>query len=326
MKILFIIACIFCLSVASLASDAPTVTRYFGEPVPGLSRDEGISFDRGALLFARSWEQEQSGASNALSCVACHSVPTPAGSGMTDRALVSINAQADAGSREEVIQREISHTITGELRRTPGLFGIGFLEIVEVNQNIGPFRIGAHNKQSDLREFVSSAFATELGVSTTKHCARQNTHSQYPASCVAKVTDREIDDVVSYLRMLAPPSRPSRITKVSESIFTDIGCSKCHVPTLKIGKSTNSRFAGKLIYPFTDLRAYDIGTSVRGPIRTAPLWGLNSLGPPYLHNGSADSIESAILAHHGEAENSLKLFNTLSTEHKQILVDYLRSF
>jgi hypothetical protein len=186
------------VAASALAADAPTVTRYFGEPLPGLSASDAVAFERGARLFARSWERERSGVANAPSCVACHSVPTPGGSGMADRALVSIDTQAAAGEREEILQRSIAHDTAGDLRRTPGLYGVGFLEAVEPKAGIGPFRMGAHNVQPSLREFVSTAFATELGVSTSRHCARRRVADAYPTRCTAGIPDGDIDDVVTF--------------------------------------------------------------------------------------------------------------------------------
>jgi CxxC motif-containing protein (DUF1111 family) len=84
--------------------------------------------------------------------------------------------------------------------------------------------------------------------------------------------------------------------------------------------------AGVRIQPFSDLKSHDLGTSARGPIRTTPLWGLNSYGPPYLHDGSAQSIEDAVMAHHGEAEASLREFKALSGQDRALMLDYLRSF
>lgn len=313
-------------AAASGAADAPVTRRYFGEPLPGLSDEELRGFENGARLFARGWDEERSGVANAPSCVACHSVPTPGGSGMTDRALVSIDPSAEPGTRAEVLQRQESHVLNGELRRTPALFGIGFLEVVGPGPAFGPFRLGAHNQQADLTDFVSSAFATELGVSTTRHCARPTVQAPYPATCTAAIGDGDLRDIVFYLRNLAPPPPPSRATAVATAAFERLGCSGCHTPVLELGSPAAGRFAGARIRPFSDLRAHDVGTSRRGPIRTTPLWGLNSFGPPYLHDGSSDSIEAAILAHRGEAEAARAAFESLPGSERAALLDYLRSF
>lgn len=324
MRKVLLLAAALLIAAAGDVPDAPTVRRYFGEPLPDLSRAELEAFERGARLFARTWEGEAGGVANATSCVACHSVPTPAGSGMADRAMVAINTDAPPGDRLEVIQRSSPHAAGAEVRRTPALYGLGYLEAVREGPDRGVLRIGAHNSDVNLRDFVSSAFATELGVATPDHCPRSIASGRYPTQCSPRMSAQQISDVVAYLRTLAPPPPPTRRTAAAETRFEDLGCARCHVPSILA--PTGAGGASQRIRPFTDLRAHDVGTSARGPIRTAPLWGLNSFGPPYLHNGSAGSIEAAILAHEGEAREARDRYRTLPAAERAQLLDYLRSF
>jgi CxxC motif-containing protein (DUF1111 family) len=314
------------LAATPLPKAAPTVRRYFGEPLPGMSPIQAASFDRGARLFAKDWGGVADGVADAPSCVSCHSVPTPAGSGMSERALVTVDSSAIPGDRREIVQRDDPGHMVGELRRTPALFGIGLLVSVASSQNVGPFRLGAHNRQASLRGFVSSAFATELGVSTPDECSRLSVQTPYPKRCNSRVTNTDVDDVVAYITFLAPPAPPSRQRAETVGLFRSLGCSACHVETLTLGPQAPLKLSGYTIFPYSDLRAHDIGTSSRGPIRTTPLWGLNSYGPPYLHDASAGDIESAILAHKVEAEQSRTQFSNLSGAKRAELIDYLRSF
>jgi CxxC motif-containing protein (DUF1111 family) len=50
-----------------------------------------------------------------------------------------------------------------------------------------------------------------------------------------------------------------------------------------------------------------------------------STGPPYLHDGSATTIEEAILRHGGEAARARRLFKALSRSEKQRLLGFVRS-
>jgi hypothetical protein len=59
-------------------------------------------------------------------------------------------------------------------------------------------------------------------------------------------------------------------------------------------------------------------------IRTAPLWGLR-VRPQLLHDGSALSIEEAILRHSVQAKDSKEAFERLSREDKQKLLIFLKS-
>jgi len=59
--------------------------------------------------------------------------------------------------------------------------------------------------------------------------------------------------------------------------------------------------------------------------RTAPLWGLNYTGPPYLHDGRASTIKEAIEAHDGEAKSSATQFKGLNLIDREALLHFLRS-
>ena len=76
---------------------------------------------------------------------------------------------------------------------------------------------------------------------------------------------------------------------------------------------------------------YTEGSAETAEWRTPPLWGLglspNSQGGQYflLHDGSARSIEQAILMHGGEAQKSKVNFSNLSTEERDALLEFLKS-
>lgn len=305
-------------------AEAPTVRRYFGEPIP-LPPGEMAAFDRGARLFVTDWSRRADGMANAHSCLDCHSVPMPAGSGMSDRALVSVDPNRPPGARDEVVQRRDPAAMAASVRRTPALFGIGFLESARGRDGRASFRLGVHARQSSLRTFVSNAFATELGVSTGLSCARKGIGEPYPLRCKPRVTEREVNDVLAYLRYLAPPARPLRPVPAAVRSFEAIGCTACHKEELRTTAPGHSARA-MLIRPFTDLAVHDIGTSRKGAVRTAPLWGLGSYGPPYLNDGSAGTIEAAILAHGAEAAATRARYERLPKAEREALLTYLRSF
>jgi CxxC motif-containing protein (DUF1111 family) len=59
-------------------------------------------------------------------------------------------------------------------------------------------------------------------------------------------------------------------------------------------------------------------------IRTAPLWGLR-VRPQLLHDGSALTIEEAILRHSVQAKDAKEAFERLSREDEQKLLIFLKS-
>ena len=65
--------------------------------------------------------------------------------------------------------------------------------------------------------------------------------------------------------------------------------------------------------------------------RTTPLWGLRLIrqflnGEAFLlHDGSARTIEEAILRHDGEAQRSRDLFNALNSADRSALLEFVGS-
>ena len=104
------------------------------------------------------------------------------------------------------------------------------------------------------------------------------------------------------------------------------------MPALTTGPNANPLFHRKSVPLFSDLLLHDIGTgdgiqqAAAGPeeIRTPALWGLR-LRRPFLHDGSAFTIEDAIQRHQREAELARRGFAQLSADDRQRLLAFLRS-
>ncbi len=159
-----------------------------------------------------------------------------------------------------------------------------------------------------------------------------------------EVSNQTIHDVVFYLRTLkAPIPREVDRTAVGagKMLFEQIGCAKCHVPTLTTGPSPIAPLAFREFYPYTDLLLHDMGPELddgytegsakTSEWRTPPLWGLglskNSQGGQYflLHDGRAHSIEAAILLHGGEGSQSREAYGQLTADEKNQLITFLES-
>lgn len=159
-----------------------------------------------------------------------------------------------------------------------------------------------------------------------------------------EVSNQTIHDVVFYLRTLkAPIAREVDRTEVSAGrmLFGQIGCAKCHVPSLITGPSPIAPLANREFYPYTDLLLHDMGPELddgytegsakTSEWRTPPLWGLglskNSQGGQYflLHDGRANSIEAAILLHGGEGAQSREVYGQLTAAEKNQLLTFLES-
>jgi CxxC motif-containing protein (DUF1111 family) len=145
---------------------------------------------------------------------------------------------------------------------------------------------------------------------------------------------RGIDNFESFMKFLAPLARqtPDAAARAGERVFHAIGCAACHVPVQMTGRHTNRLFDNQAVELFSDLLLHDIGTgdgiaqgaALATEIRTPALWGLRTRRP-LLHDGSATTIEDAILRHAGEAARAQAGFTQLSDPDKAALIAFLKS-
>jgi CxxC motif-containing protein (DUF1111 family) len=207
-------------------------------------------------------------------------------------------------------------------------------------------RFGWKAQQATLLAFGADAYRNEMGI----------TNDLFPQEYAYDVGDeqmrrcdvrhdpedtrnpatgrRGIDNFEAFMRFLAPIPRAIADDAVrdGERIFGAIGCAACHVPALSTGPSANPLFNRRVVPLFSDLLLHDIGTGDGIPqaaakpeeIRTPALWGLR-FRRPFLHDGSAATIDDALRRHEREAETARSGFLRLSTEDRAHLLSFLRS-
>jgi CxxC motif-containing protein (DUF1111 family) len=145
---------------------------------------------------------------------------------------------------------------------------------------------------------------------------------------------RGVDNFESFMKLLAPVAREAGDADavLGETLFTSIGCANCHTPVLMTGPNVNPLFDRKPVALFSDLLLHDVGTgdgivqgaAEAGEIRTPSLWGLR-MRRPFLHDGSASTIEDAIRRHGGEAALARRGVEQMSPREFQALLAFLRS-
>jgi CxxC motif-containing protein (DUF1111 family) len=145
---------------------------------------------------------------------------------------------------------------------------------------------------------------------------------------------RAIDNFAAFMRFLSPLARGPINDAVldGERVFGAIGCDTCHRPVLMTGPSANPLFNRRAVPLYSDLLLHDVGIKdgIRqanagpGEIRTPALWGLR-FRRPLLHDGSAATIEEAILRHGGEAAGVRADFAALPPSSRTVLLAFLRS-
>ena len=145
---------------------------------------------------------------------------------------------------------------------------------------------------------------------------------------------RGIDNFASFMKFLAPIARGpiDEDARNGERVFSAIGCSACHTPSLTTGPSSNPLFNRVAVPLFSDLLLHEVGTGdgiqqASGQpeeIRTPALWGLR-FRRPLLHDGASATIEDAITRHGGEAGLAMQGYYKATAEERAALLAFLRS-
>lgn len=210
-------------------------------------------------------------------------------------------------------------------------------------------RFGWKAQQATLLAFSGDAYRNEMGITNDlfreeialgvdpaqmKLCgARPSTAA--PEDRRDRQTGlRGIDNFEAFMKFLAPAGRGpvDESARRGEQVFRRIGCASCHVPALTTAASANPVFDRKTVALFSNLLLHDVGTgdgipqaaATANEIRTPALWGLR-LRRPLLHDGSAATIEAAILRHGNEAERAANAFRELVDGTKRDLLAFLNS-
>lgn len=192
-----------------------------------------------------------------------------------------------------------------------------------------------------LLQFSADAYLNELGITSpdfpAENCPQGNCAllSFNPAPGLNDDGEgvRALHDFM--LLLAAPPRAANRGNDVNEGevIFQQAGCTSCHVAALRTGSHPIAALDRKTYQPYSDFLLHDMGAlgdglemgaSTGREMRTAPLWGLRFL-TTYLHDGRANTVEQAILAHDGQARASRDRFAALAADAKAKLLAFLQT-
>ena len=218
------------------------------------------------------------------------------------------------------------------------------IDVASGQRRVG--RFGWKSQHATLLSFGADAYRNEMGI--TNDLFAEELAVGVPAdrmrACdlIPEVEDkrdprtgrRGIDNFASFMRLLAPVARGpiGEGARLGEQVFTAFGCTACHVASLQTGPSGNPLFHHRPVPLFSDLLLHDVGTGdgiaqgVATPeeIRTPALWGLR-FRRPYLHDGSAFTLEDSILRHGNEAEPSRRQYERAADADRATLLAFLRS-
>lgn len=214
-------------------------------------------------------------------------------------------------------------------------------------------RFGWKDQHSSLLSFIADAYLNEMGVTSrlrpkdvTTVCKTTTDPEDQPDSLGLA----DIDHFAQFIRgTMAPPrdaalaATPSAVQ--GQALFTRIGCSTCHVPSITTAPAGTvidggmfvvpDALGNKIIHPFSDFLLHDVGTGdgivqtaglqeTANKLRTTPLWGLRTRSR-FMHDLKSLSLENAIERHKGEASGTEQRFDDLSPEERKALIAFLNS-
>jgi len=191
-----------------------------------------------------------------------------------------------------------------------------------------------------LFQFSGDAYLNEMGITTSdfpnENCPQGNC-AELSFNPMPGINDDGSGPLTltNFMTLLAAPPRAAqnRDTDDGEATFDQIGCTACHVATLHTGSSPIAALDRKAYHPYSDFLIHDMGTlgddlemggAAGKEMRTAPLWGLRFI-TTYLHDGRANTLDQAILAHDGEARPARDRFANLNAAVKAKLMAFLDS-
>ncbi|HKQ05883.1 MAG TPA: di-heme oxidoredictase family protein [Blastocatellia bacterium] len=227
----------------------------------------------------------------------------------------------------------------------------------EANNATRTGRFGWKDQHASLISFSADAYLNEMGI-TSPLQPTENTSNGTSVAAFDGVADPEdpavagapfgadIQAFTNFMRSLRAPGRGAITAQVQtgDSLFNQIGCNICHTrqfTTLAAGTSINqgafivpAALGNKIIHPFSDFALHDVGTGdgivqnggqgTRTQMRTAALWGVRAR-IRLMHDGSALTVNDAILAHFGQANPIINNYINLSTANKQAVIAFVLS-
>jgi CxxC motif-containing protein (DUF1111 family) len=252
------------------------------------------------------------------------------------------------------LPRPESGAVIFEARQTPHVFGAGLVDAIEEavivagadpddvdadgisgrvswtdGDRVG--RFGWKAQVPSLAEFVRDAAAAELGMTLPAEAGLTFGATQDDDGVAdPELSQEHADRLVDFLGLLAPPPRSHGADAVleaeGEGLFVLVGCADCHTPALEGPDGPVPLYSDLLLHEILPPAMLGIEDTSAGmhEFRTAPLWGLAGTAP-YLHDGSAETPEQAILGHAGEGSAARDAFSALPPEQRSALEAFLSS-
>lgn len=227
----------------------------------------------------------------------------------------------DGISQAEILSNEDPTDLDAD-----GIFGVARMLTVNGVPEVG--RYGWKLQIPRVVDFVRDAMGGECGMTTEDDGRGFGMRTDADGVSDPELGIVDIDDIAFFINNLAAPPRGGNGTDPvvlnGETLFSQIGCAKCHIPTLQGAAGPVDLYSDLLlhnIWPsnFRGMAETDAGVGV---YRTTPLWGaIHSF--PYMHDGRAETIESALLMHDGEALAVRQAYEGLPLADQEAIIAFL---
>src|ERR1700678_1940167 len=251
-----------------------------------------------------------------------------------DKTLIAIAAQQPSLSEGRVH----GEVVQAPIFEAPGQTRVG--------------RFGWKDQHSSLLSFIADAYLNEMGI-TSRLRPTEVTTVLLTTTGINDQPDElglaDIDHFAQFIRGTMVPPRDTVLAASSaairgQALFTQVGCSVCHVQsitTAPAGTVVNGgmfvvpvALGNKIIHPYSDFLLHDVGTGdgivqvgpqdTANKLRTVPLWGLREKAR-FMHDLKSLSLEDAIRRHDEEARDAARQFRELRPEAREDLITFLHT-
>jgi CxxC motif-containing protein (DUF1111 family) len=213
------------------------------------------------------------------------------------------------------------------------------LDVPSGQQHVG--RFGWKCQIATLLDFNGNAFNNEMGITNpffpVENAPQGNTAllAANPALSNPNQPVLPVMQSTDFTSMLAPPPQLAltRKSRAGAALFRQIGCADCHVPALQTGPNAIAALDQVTFFPYSDFLLHDMGSLNDGitqcgasgqEMRTAPLWGAR-IRTSFLHDGRADTLQDAILAHDGQGLAARSRFAQLNSREQAEILAFINS-
>ncbi|MCK6541332.1 hypothetical protein L6Q79_01470 [bacterium] len=200
-------------------------------------------------------------------------------------------------------------------------------------------RHGIKAQMSRILDFADNAFLHDLGMTSPMRpyeLVNPNARDAKDKKSGVDIRHDDVEKVDFFIRTSDfPPMLPETGNiPAGKTLFSTIGCNKCHIPAMTTGASEIAALSNKTVFFYSDFLLHDMGQALSDGVldgdakpqefKTPTLRGLRFF-KDFLHDGRAKSTDEAIRMHGGEATSVRDNFIGLTQDDRDAIIAFLNS-